>query len=257
MSQLTNKNSENLTLTLESIGGENPYMYIAFQLGFAEQMLEQINIYKSGNRSAQSYRDLIDWEIENYNKSFYKKFKRFPVKGDLESMLPDSKILPQALKTVPQLISQNKAVYVLSSGFRELVIPVVGTLGLPPKNVYANYFEYDPGNGKLVDVKINVSGNKISALDKIIKKQQVDPTNVSYIGDNDWDVAAMKHLLTLGGIVYYLHKPDYTKLFPISDNFVLEHSNFNVIQSITDLLSNDSQCSCYIFDADGVLIDIE
>jgi phosphoserine phosphatase len=62
-------------------------------------------------------------------------------------------------------INQKADVYLVSGGFRELILPVARLVGVPESNVYANRLIFHPTTGEYIDFDRNEptsnSGNKM------------------------------------------------------------------------------------------------
>lgn len=268
---------ENIELTpeaflnmLESLpkppgGGENPYLYIARQIGIEEEVLKQIEIF--GNTPSDpraekeaAYKTLIDWEVGEYPLAFKRTFGRLPVKGNLEALLPASKATQEATVLIPQLKEKGIKTAIVSSGFQSLVKPAALELGIDENQVHANRFLYDKETNLLSGIEINVSGNKIGAIDKaitIFKEDGVDVTNIAYVGDNNWDKGAIKHILDLGGKVFYLRpgNDEDLKGFPFSELELLDNDNVTIIENLSVILENSDGLTAIIYDADGTIIN--
>lgn len=79
----------------------------------------------------------------------------------------------------------SENILVVSSGFKEFIIPIIESLGLNPANVYANTFEFDPEGNITGCDQNNVlaqTGGKI----KLMESLKLD-AHVSVIGDGFTD----------------------------------------------------------------------
>ena len=77
------------------------------------------------------------------------------------------KITPSILKNKRFFKEYGKNVYVISGGFREMMLPVTDALGIPEENVFGNTFEYDK-RGKITGVdKKNVLSQENGKIKKI------------------------------------------------------------------------------------------
>lgn len=249
----------------ESKGGENPYMFVADQLEIADQLENQIQIFATSARSEDDYQALIDWEVENFTLAYKAIHGTPPIEGDLEGMLPKSEATSAAQETLPVLNDRGVQAAVVSSGFKYLVDPAVAELGIPPKNALANIFTYDQETGYMNGVEVNVSGNKVGALEKAtvaFVTQGISTNEIAYVGDNDWDLDAINHILEQGGQIYYLQPggDESAKMYPLSDASLFNNENFHVIDNLTDLMEQPEigqTVKAIIYDADGTIIDIK
>lgn len=246
-------------------GGENPYLYIAQQIGIEEEVLKQIAIYvntpeEPKEEKVKAYQALIDWEVKEYAIAFMNKFGRLPIKGNLEALLPKSKVTQEATTLIPQLKEINIQTAIVSSGFQTLVAPAAKALGIAENQVHANRFVYDDETKLINDIEVNVSGNKIGAIDKaieIFKADGINVKNIAYVGDNNWDKGAIKHVLDLGGKVFYLrpHNDEELKDFPFDEPEILENDNVVIIENLLEILKYGNGLIAIIFDADGTIIN--
>lgn len=60
------------------------------------------------------------------------------IQGFLKAHPAESRLTPGAKELIQQLQRRGVAVYLISGGFRELCLPIVRALGVPPKNLFAN-----------------------------------------------------------------------------------------------------------------------
>lgn len=246
-----------------SKGGENPYMFVAEQLGIEEELKTQIQIFAASGRTEADYQGLIVWEVKNFTSTYRAIKGRLPKEGDLESMLPASEATSAAKETLPLLKERGVQAAVVSSGFKYLVDPAVAELGIPPENAFANRFTYDEETGYVNGVEVNVSGNKVEALKTAtatFEAQGIKKAEIAYVGDNNWDLDAIKHILEQGGHIYYLQPggDESAKMYPLSDESLFRNANFHVIDNLTALLEQPEvveTIKAIIYDADGTIID--
>lgn len=246
-------------------GGENPYLFIAKQIGIYEKLLEQIVIYVKTPEEPEeakvlAYQALINWEVREYPIAFQKIYGRLPVKGNLEALLPESKVTPQAAELIPQLTKNGIKIAIVSSGFQTLVAPAAAELGIDEIHVHANSFVYDDETNLVKGIDVQVSGNKINAIGKAIKifqVQSVDATNIAYVGDNNWDKGAIKHVLALGGKIFYLrpYGNEDLKDFPLDEPELLNNENVTIIHDLLEISQHCDSLTAIIFDADGTIIN--
>lgn len=245
--------------------GENPYRYIALQLGITDQMDALIAEYMNSPRSDSDYQKLIDDEIPLFVEGYKRKNNgRAPVKGDLERMLPHSVVTEDAKKTIPELIEKKyKVVVLVSSGIEVLVKQITDVFDIPSENVYANRFIYDENTGVLSDIDVKVSGNKAKALDQAMHNllnRNIMPSDIAYVDDNNWGHDGMQKVINDGGYVFY-YRPglESDKRYPLEDKKLEEHERFFVIKSLYDIVNHPIIASkkvwAIIFDADGTVID--
>lgn len=245
--------------------GENPYRYIAIQLGIEDQMDVLVAQYMNSPRTDTDYQKLIDKEIPLFIEGYKRKNNGCaPIKGDLERMLPNSAVTEDAKKTIPELIEKNHEVVVLvSSGIEILVKQITDVFDIPQENIHANKFLYDEQTGILSGIEVNVSGNKVKALDKAMHnllERNIMPSDIVYVDDNNWGHDGMQKVINDGGYVFYLRPGlEEDKQYPMNDKSLEENDRFFVIKSLTDIVTHpivtEKKVWAVIFDADGTVID--
>jgi len=91
---------------------------------------------------------------------------------------------------------QNADVYLVSGGFRELILPVAKLIGVPESNVYANRLIFHPTTGEYVDFDRNEptsnSGSKMVGKARVcgLLKETYGYENLVMIGDGATDAEA-------------------------------------------------------------------
>lgn len=116
-----------------------------------------------------------------------------PSLKDVEKFLASypPKITPGVEELVKQLHSKEKAVYLISGGFRQMIAPVAKILQIPEENVFANKLLFDDnGNYTGFDIKepTSRSGGKAAAIAHI--KQKCGYNTLVMIGDGATDLEA-------------------------------------------------------------------
>ena len=92
-------------------------------------------------------------------------------------------------------INNSKNIYIISGGFKEIILPIVKSYGIKEKNVFANTFKYDNNiQIKSIDKNnlLSKDKGKVLALKSIKNKEK---SNAKYIivGDGYTDYELKKH----------------------------------------------------------------
>lgn len=111
------------------------------KLSFRESLVERIKLL-------EAHRDDLPELVTRLTSQVSKSFKRNK----------------EFLKTYAEHI------FILSNGFKDFIIPIVGKYGIPAKNVFANDFEYDEG-GKIIGFNeeniLSSNGGKPKQIEKL------------------------------------------------------------------------------------------
>lgn len=117
------------------------------KLSFRESLEERIKLL-------EAHRDDLPVLVTNLTAQVSKSFKRNK----------------EFLKTYAEQI------FILSNGFKDFIIPIVGKYGIPAKNVFANDFEYDE-EGKIIGFNkeniLSSNGGKPRQIEKLNLKGEV------------------------------------------------------------------------------------
>lgn len=241
--------------------GENPYLHAAGLLGVRKEFEAQVARYLASQRTPSDYQELIDWEVSAFNEAYKTKHGGLPQPGDIENLLPRSEVTEEAKALIPELQALGIQVAIVSSGFNYLVKPSAEALNIPPELALANDLVYKDNKG-LVDIKVAVSGDKVSALEKVtttMVETGIAEEETAYVDDNNWGRRGMEHKLNQGGHVFYLGK-DSEKDEPLpEDDQIRSHPNFHPIERLTDIANHalilNREIKGIVFDADGTVID--
>lgn len=205
---------------------ENPYLSIAKSINCQSEIRQEVQKYLSG---LIEYGQLIEYEEKIFISKYLEKFTRNPRVGDLERFLPTPEIKKGAEKIIRTLKNSDIEIFVLSSGFIYL-IEILTSLGIDQKNIFANQITYDT-KGDFVGIKVNVSGDKVEEVKKIINDRNMNIKDVVYVGDNSFDQKVIDWILSAGGKVFFL-KNEQTE-------FSLENiptsKEFKTIKKLTDI----------------------
>jgi len=109
------------------------------------------------------------------------------------------KLTPGIVKLIDLLQNTQKAdVFLVSGGFRELIIPVAKLIGVPESHIYANRLIFDPTTGEYVDFDRNEltsdSGSEKVGKARVcsLLKQTYGYENLVIVGDGSTDAEAKK-----------------------------------------------------------------
>lgn len=178
---------------------ENPYLSIAHALQCEKEVKRMVYDYLNGNLT---YPDLVAKETTLFTRQYKKLLGRHPQTGDLERFLPHPQIKKGVQQTIEQLHHKKIKTYVLSSGFLYLV-ETLAELKIRINNIHANRFLYDT-KGAFVEIKIDVTGEKIEAFKQIVKSSRVSIQDTAYVGDNAFDIPIINHLIEHQGTVFFI-----------------------------------------------------
>lgn len=132
------------------------------ELSLSESLSKRMSLLNANKRHVDA---LVEFLLENISDSFERN-KKF-------------------------LVEYADQILVVSSGFKDFILPVVGYLGLKAENVYANTFIYND-NGDIVGVDnsnfLSQTGGKI----ELVKSLNLD-AHVSVIGDGFTDYEIKQH----------------------------------------------------------------
>lgn len=101
-------------------------------------------------------------------------------------------ISPSFLRNKQFLKTYGKNIFIVSGGFKELVIPVVSPLGIPEENVFANTFIFDD-NGMIVGIDNANPLCRNSGKAKIVHDLNLDG-ELFFVGDGITDLEIKKQL---------------------------------------------------------------
>lgn len=205
---------------------ENPYLSLAEALDCDNEVRNLVNQYLSRQIS---YTELVNHEVEIFTKQYKDMFGFHPRTGDLERFLPVPEIKKGVSELIDVLHDRDIQTHVISSGFFYLV-EVLAKFKIKVANIYANKILYDT-KGNFVNIKIDVSGDKIESFKQLIKTTQLDITRVAYVGDNAFDEILMEYILKRGGWVLFLKQEKIQ--FKLEG--IPEQKKFIVIKKLSDI----------------------
>lgn len=90
---------------------------------------------------------------------------------------------------VKRLQATNKQIYIISGGFKDLIVPLCNELRIPTCNIYANELIFD-SNGNyqnFVDLPTSRTGGKLDVI-KSIKNKHPSTSTIVHIGDGITDL---------------------------------------------------------------------
>jgi HAD superfamily phosphoserine phosphatase-like hydrolase len=208
------------------LDAENPYIFIAKALGCESELRPKITEYLDG---IITYEHLIEIEEKLFAKSYTQKFGREPKIGDIERFLPLPEIKEGAEELIELLNKRKTNVFVLSSGFLYL-IEILTAIKIKIKKIFANRFIYDT-RGDFIGIKVDISGEKVEEIQKIISNNRLKINEVVYVGDNFFDKKVIDWMLAAGGTVFFL-KNKKTE-FALKEK--PQHPNFKEIDNLQEI----------------------
>ena len=84
-------------------------------------------------------------------------------------------------------INNASSIYIVSSGFKEYIVPVVAKFGITSRNIYANTFEYD-NDGNIIGLDINNHLSNDNGKVEIVKKLALHDVVVIGDGYTDYEI---------------------------------------------------------------------
>jgi len=173
---------------------ENPYLVIAKKLGCTNEIKLLINQYLD---KKLSYLELVKKETNIFINKYREKYKNHPKVFDIEKLLPNAIVKNGVTKILNYLNKKKVNIYVISSGFMYMV-QNLSNYGIKNSNIFANTLLYDIKQN-FQSIKINVSGEKIQIIKKLINEKNINIKETIYIGDNVWDKHVIEYILKIGG----------------------------------------------------------
>eukprot|EP01039_Chlorochromonas_danica_P010242 gene10242-11336_t len=131
-----------------------------------------------------------------------------PSKQDIDSFLSERPfhLTPGIKEVVDLLHAQNKVVYLVSGGFRQMIAPVAETLRIPSHRIYANNLLFNENDGTFRDFDAaeltSRDGGKAKVVQHLISAHSYKPVVV--IGDGVTDMQARPPadaFIGFGGVV--------------------------------------------------------
>lgn len=121
------------------------------------------------------------------------------LKAYIASNPAEARLVPGIAELIEELQSRKTQVYLISGGFRELILPVADLLKIPRQNIFANRFVYmadDDGMGSLrvkgfdKNEPTSQQGGKPKAIRRI--RQQKPLHTIAMVGDGITDLEAVQ-----------------------------------------------------------------
>ncbi len=179
--------------------GENPYLSLAQKLDCEFRVKTMVDEYLVGKLA---YEKLVEQEIELFNLFYTKIYGELPHTGDFERLLMPPETRHHVDKTITLIKDSGVTPFILSSGFT-FIIKELTRVKINPDHIFANRLLYD-GSGVFVTIQINVVGEKVPTLQKIVKQFNMKLDETAYVGDNEFDRPIIEYILSKGGTVFFL-----------------------------------------------------
>ncbi len=198
--------------------GENPYLSLAQKLDCESRVKAMVDDYL---KEKLSYEKLVENEIELFNLYYTKIYGELPHTGDFERLSMPPEARHHVDKTINLIKDAGITPFILSSGF-SFIIKELTKVKINPEHIFANRLLYD-GSGVFITIQINVTGEKVPTLKKIVENYRLNLNETAYVGDNEFDRPVIEYLLSKGGTVFFLE--DSKSAFklskiPLSSNFI-------------------------------------
>lgn len=148
------------------------------------------------NEKLQAIKDITDMGMEgslNFRESLERRLGILEAKKDQISELIEAlraKVSKSFKRNREFLREHAEDIIIISNGFRDFIIPIVGEYGIKPENVFANEFIYD-GSGKIIDFNRDNVLSKNGGKSETIKRLNLEG-DIYVIGDGytDYEIKA-------------------------------------------------------------------
>jgi len=179
----------------------NPILIIDFDSTFIQdETLDEIANLVADNNQKKEIKNITNQAMEgkiDFGQALKKRVEMLKIhKRDIENIIKilEKRVSLSFVKNKSKLKSISERIYIVSGGFKEIIIPIVSDYGISKSNVYANEFIYndkDYISGINAKSPMSYSDGKIRAL-----KEINFTTEAFVIGDGSTDL----EMKTLNGI---------------------------------------------------------
>ena len=179
----------------------NPILIIDFDSTFIQdETLDEIANLVADNNQKKEIKNITNQAMEgkiDFGQALKKRVEMLKIhKRDIENIIKilEKRVSLSFVKNKSKLRSISERIYIVSGGFKEIIIPIVSNYGISKSNVYANEFIYndkDYISGINAKSPMSYSDGKIRAL-----KEINFTTEAFVIGDGSTDL----EMKTVNGI---------------------------------------------------------
>tara|TARA_Y100000996_G_scaffold414888_1_gene407248 strand:- start:4736 stop:5398 length:663 start_codon:yes stop_codon:yes gene_type:complete len=179
----------------------NPILIIDFDSTFIQdETLDEIANLVADNNQKKEIKNITNQAMEgkiDFGQALKKRVEMLKIhKRDIENIIKilEKRVSLSFVKNKSKLRSISERIYIVSGGFKEIIIPIVSDYGISKSNVYANEFIYndkDYISGINAKSPMSYSDGKIRAL-----KEINFTTEAFVIGDGSTDL----EMKTVNGI---------------------------------------------------------
>ena len=179
----------------------NPILIIDFDSTFIQdETLDEIANLVADNNQKKEIKNITNQAMEgkiDFGQALKKRVEMLKIhKRDIENIIKilEKRVSLSFVKNKSKLRSISERIYIVSGGFKEIIIPIVSNYGISKSNVYANEFIYndkDYISGINAKSPMSYSDGKIRAL-----KEINFTTEAFVIGDGSTDL----EMKTINGI---------------------------------------------------------
>ena len=179
----------------------NPILIIDFDSTFIQdETLDEIANLVADNNQKKEIKNITNQAMEgkiDFGQALKKRVEMLKIhKNDIENIIKilEKRVSLSFVKNKSKLRSISERIYIVSGGFKEIIIPIVSDYGISKSNVYANEFIYndkDYISGINAKSPMSYSDGKIRAL-----KEINFTTEAFVIGDGSTDL----EMKTVSGI---------------------------------------------------------
>jgi len=125
--------------------------------------------------------------------------------------------------------------FVVSAAPKEIVQSALAGL-VPPENIFATEFEYEPGSGEVRSILHTSAGyGKVSVVEALEARLENEPDRTIYVGDGSSDVHVMLHVNNRNG--FTIAVSENKLLARIAKTTVLSDSAFSIVVPILEQLA--------------------
>lgn len=165
--------------------------------------LTRENIEKECGKISNLYKTQNDNILDFYNTLIY-RLGLIKLNKNHEARMQDQifhALRPEASGFIQTLKDKGIEVYIISAGFKSLILPCALKIGFSEKNIFVNEFTYDT-NGNIIGFDIHNPLIKYMGKVEIVKKTFNSNKKIAFIGDGytDWLVGEK-----LKNVTYYFY----------------------------------------------------
>jgi phosphoserine phosphatase len=125
--------------------------------------------------------------------------------------------------------------FVVSAAPKEVIQSALAGM-VPPENIFATEFDYEPGSGEVRSIVRTAAGyGKVSVVEELEARLGSEPERTIYVGDGSSDVHVMLHVNNRGG--FTIAVSENRMLARIAKTTVLSDSAFSILVPVLEQLA--------------------